>query len=99
MESRKASIRLGRQFSIVMLLGSQLFVCWLSLLLWKGLYSFTEATINMSQFVSAVALIVASVIWRKWYLVSVASGVMIDWIFRLKRAPSATRWSLWILEA
>jgi len=70
--------QLTRQFSIALLIGTQLFVCWLSLLLWKGFYSFTEATVNLSQFSFAVSLIVACVIWRKWYLICTTSGVMID---------------------
>jgi|GEM_PF-5869645 hypothetical protein len=77
-EGRATSIRLGRQFSIVMLFGAQFFVCWLSLLLWKGLYSFSDAAVNVSQVSLAVALIVASLIWRRWYLVFAASGLLID---------------------
>jgi len=82
---------LGFQFSLSMLILFQFLVCCVAVFWWYGFLTLVEALLNLSQFTLVLSLIVACVVWRKWYLI--AATVAITWeVYSFGVTRATTRW-------
>jgi hypothetical protein len=91
MKQNAFNVQLPKHFSLIALVLVQLVCCWVAFLWQRGVVSAAEGLQNCSQVFAVIALLAASALWRKWYLIAASAAMLIE-LFAFGMTKIAAKW-------